>query len=292
MNWPLFFAFLSPALFGFMNVFDTFIVKRRVKHVLGFAVVSGVTNILLGILLALFLDWSTYSFSDFGFSILAGLVIGIQLCFYYIMLSKHDVSHAIGLVYVYPILVALLSFIFLNEKLSLIGYLGAIITLTGVLLMNLRISKLKISLAFWSLGAVAVGSALNEFFIKIASFQIGAWHGTAINSIIMGLVVIPLLLKKNIKIGFRKEFKNIKWTFISETLTIGAIVALYFAMTGLPATIVSVISVTQPLFVLGFEWLAFITGIRIVKDMVWRHKLLSILLIVIGIAILYLTEIV
>ena len=292
MNLPLFFAFLSPAIFGFMNVFDTYIVKRKVKNVLGFAIVSGVTNILFGIILALFLDWSAYSFSDFRFSILAGASLGVQLCFYYFTLSKHDVSHAVGLTYVYPIIVAILSFLFLNEKLSFIGYLGMILTLAGVLLMNMQIKKLKIKIAIWSILILIITAALNELFVKIATSQINGWNGTAISSIVMGLFVMPLLLKKNVRKGFRSEFKRIKLTFISEALTIAAIGTLYLAMAGLPATIVSVISVTQPLFVLLFEWTAFSIGIKIVKDINWKNKLFAILLIVLGIIVLYISEIV
>ena len=213
------------------------------------------------------------------------------MCFYYIVLSKHDVSHVIGLVYIYPIIIAILSFLFLNEKLSLVGYIGMIITLAGVLLMSVQIKNLKISIALWSLAIVAVTSALNEFLIKIATNQIYWLHGAAINSIVMGLLVMPLLFNKKIRNGFGKEFKNIRITFISEALTILAIATIYLAMAGLPATVVAVISVTQPLFVLGFEFLAFIFGIKIVKDEGWGNKLLGILLIVLGIAILYASEI-
>jgi|SRR3989344_234331 len=292
MNWSLFFAVASPAIFAFMNVFDTFIIKKKVKHVLGFVVVSAVTNVLLGVVLALFLDWRQYAISDYLFPILAGAVIGIQLCFYYVILHKHDSSHAIGLIYCYPIIVALLSFLFIGEKLSLLGYIGMVITLIGVLLLSVRIKKLKITLAIWSLGIVIIATALNEFFIKIAISNINGWNGTAIGSIVMGLFVIPLLLKKDIRKGFYSEFKNVKLTFVSEMLTLAGILTLYLAVIDLPVTIVSVISSVQPLFVLFFEWMAFSFGIKIVKDVRWRHKLFAIVLIILGIMLLYFSDIV
>ncbi|MGV8142565.1 MAG: EamA family transporter [Candidatus Pacearchaeota archaeon] len=292
MNWAIFFAFLSPALFGLMNVFDTYVLKKRVKSVLGFAIVSGITNILLGIILASFLDWSSYSFSSFVFPIFAGVVIGTQLCFYYIALARHDVSHAIGLIYIYPLIVAFLSYFFLNEKLSSIGYLGTIMTLLGVLLMTIQIKKLKITLAFWSLGIITLSAALNDFFIKLATNSVGVWQGTAIGSIVMGSIVLPLLFKKTIRQGFFKEFKKIRFTFISESLTIAATVTLYLAMQDLGATVVSVISATQPLFVLFFEWIAFFIGIKIVEDIEWKNKLFAILLIIAGIIIIYSSELI
>ncbi len=288
MNWPLFFAFLSPIIFAFMNVIDTYIVKKRVKHVFGFAVVSGITNILFGIILALFLNWNSYSLLDFRFSILAGSMFGIQLYFYYFILAKHDVSHAVGLIYVYPIIVAFLSYLFLNEKLSILGYSGVFITLCGIILMSIRLKKLKMSIAFWSLGISILTIAFSEFFIKVATNQLPQWHGTAINSMVMGIFILPALLNKSIRKGFKKEFKNIRFTFISEALTLGAIVTLYLAMSGLSATIVSVISATQPLFVLIFESAAFYAGIKISRDLQWKNKAIAIILVVIGIVILYL----
>lgn len=292
MNWPLFFAFLSGAILGLMNVFDTYIVKLKIKNLMGFAIVSALTNILFGVILALFLNWTVYSFSDYTFSILAGLVMGIQLFFYYFVLSKHDSSHAIGLIYSYPIIVAILSFFFLNEQLSLLGYVGMAITLLGVLLLSVRVKKLRVSIAIWSLVIVTLGTGLHEFFAKIAVNQISPWHGTAINSIAMGWFALVLLLKKKYRIGFISEFRNVKLTFVSELLTLAGILAIYLAMNGLPATIVSVISVVQPLFVLFFEWVAFSLGIKIVKDINWKNKLFAILLIIIGLILLYVNDIV
>ncbi len=292
MNWPLFFAFLSPMIWALMNFIDAWIVKKKVKNALSFAVVSGITNIFLGIMLALFLDWSNYSLFDFRFSIIVGAMLGLQLYFYYTILSRHDVSHVVGLIYAYPLVVAFLSFLFLNEKLSLIAYLGAFITIFGVFQLTLRMRKLNFALISWSIIALILTSALAEFFIKIATTQIPVWHNTAITSIVLGFSILPALLKKSVRKDFKGEFKRIHFTFISELLTIAAVTSVYLAMAGLPATIVSVISTLQPLFVLIFEWVAFFFGIKMVKDIDWKQKIFAISLVVIGIIILYGSEIV
>lgn len=292
MNWALFFAILSPAILGLMNVFDTYIIKIRVKKVIGFSMVSAFTNILFGVILSLFLSWEAYAFSDYFFPILAGFVMGIQLYFYYFILSKHDASHAVGLVYIYPIFVAMLSFFFLNERLSLLGYAGMAIAISGVLLLSIRVRKLKIDVALWSISFVTIGAALHEFFAKIATSQINAWNATAINSIVMGWFALFLLFKKKYRAEFKYEFKNVKLTFISEVLTLVGVLTIYLAMSGLPATIVSVVSVLQPLFVLLFEWIAFSFGFKIVKDESWRHKIFAIIMIVMGLVLLYFKDIV
>jgi bacterial/archaeal transporter family protein len=286
MNWPIFFAILSPALFGLMNVLDAWIVKRKVRYILGFSAVSGLVNLLLGVTLALLLSWEGYSFIDLRFSILAGAMLGIQVYVYYKIMARHDASHFVGLIYIYPVMVAILSYLFLGEHLSAVEYFGVLVTLCGVLTLSLRMKKLKFTIAFWSIGIAAITSALNEFFIKISVVQIPEWHGAAINSIIMGLFIMAAILNTSIRKGFYKELKNIPFVVVSESLVILAIVTLYLAMSGLSATIVSAISATQPLFVLVFEMLAGLLGIQIVQDIEWRGKIFSISLIVLGIVIM------
>src|SRR3989344_5630799 len=138
-NVGLIFAILVPISFALMNVFDSFVIKKKIKHILGFSAVSGLTNIILGIILASFLSWENINFFDLKFSIL--------------------------------------SFIFIGEKLSLIGYVGAVITLIGVLSINLRLNRLKISIGIWTVAVVILTSALNEFFIKLSTTNISNWHG-------------------------------------------------------------------------------------------------------------------
>jgi len=282
-NVGLFFAILVPISFALMNVFDSFVIKKKIKHILGFSAVSGLTNIILGIILASFLSWENINFFDLKFPILAGAVYGVQLYVYYGLMLKHDASNAVGLTYLYPILVSILSFIFIGEKLSLIGYVGAVITLIGVLSINLRLNRLKISIGIWTVAVVILTSALNEFFIKLSTTNISNWHGTAVVSITMGITILFSITKKNIRKGFLSELKNFKFTLISESLTMIALVTLFVAMSYLPATVVSTIGVTQPLFVLIFESIAVSLGIKISDDKNWKSKSFSIILIVIGV---------
>ena len=282
-NVGLIFAILVPISFALMNVFDSFVIKKKIKHILGFSAVSGLTNIILGIILASFLSWENINFFDLKFPILAGAVYGVQLYVYYGLMLKHDASNAVGLTYLYPILVSILSFIFIGEKLSLIGYVGAVITLIGVLSINLRLNRLKISIGIWTVAVVILTSALNEFFIKLSTTNISNWHGTAVVSITMGITILFSITKKNIRKGFLSELKNFKFTLISESLTMIALVTLFVAMSYLPATVVSTIGVTQPLFVLIFESIAVSLGIKISDDKNWKSKSFSIILIVIGV---------
>src|SRR5262249_52990992 len=124
MTFALLFAFLAPIFWALMNVLDKFVLSEKVKNPLSFAAVAGIVNILYGFILALTLNWSNIGLQDVFSSIATGALLGLQFYVYFTILKHEDVSHFIGLTFVYPAIVAVLSFLFLHEKISATGYMG------------------------------------------------------------------------------------------------------------------------------------------------------------------------
>lgn len=131
--------------------------------------------------------------------------------------------------------------------------------------------------------------ALSEFFIKIAS-AVTLWHGVAVTSIVFGLTILPLLLRKQVRAAFLSELHTIRYTCISELLTLGAFASIFLAMNGLPATVVSTFSALQPLFVLSIEFLLFRHVPGLTRDERFSRKLFALLLVVLGTVLLYVGE--
>lgn len=288
MNYPLFFAILSPVIWGTMNILDKYVIANKVKRALGYAVVAGIVNLFLGIVLALFIDWSGMTAKDLLFPAIAGILLGLQLCFYFLILQKEDVSNLVGLIYTYPILIALLSYLFLNELLSLTAYIGIAITLAGTVILSVRIRKVGLLVGSW-IAIMVLLVAFYEFFIKIATINIPEMNGIAVNIIFTGLTVMPLLLDRKTRNGFLSELKNIKWALLNESLTFSAVFVTYFAMAGLSATIVATIGTLQPIIVVFLERIVnFFTG-NMTKEKL-LPKLLPISMIVIGVILLYVSE--
>jgi transporter family protein len=285
------FAITSPLLYGLMNILDKYVVAHKVKKPLSFAVLAGILYIPTGLILAAFLNWTGYTFIDYLFPILSGLIIGVNTFVYYAILKKEDASSTIGLMYVYPLLVAFLSFLFLNEKLPLIGYLGVGLILFGAIMLSVRIRKIRLQTSIWLLASLIICVALDEFFIKIATNHLPEWNGLAVNIIALGLVTCFGLFNKNIRIGFIKEFWTIKWAFLTETFGFLGGACLFFAMGGLPATVVSSIAAIQPLAVLVYERILHAWVGKMSRDVELLPKLIPICLIVIGILLLYSSEI-
>jgi drug/metabolite transporter (DMT)-like permease len=287
----LIFALISPFIWGLMNLIDKFSVAHKVKHPLGFTFVVAFAQILFGIILSLFLKWGGITFRMMVPSIIAGILLGVSMFFYYIFMKKEDASNLIGFIYLYPIVVIILSFLFLNEVISFIGYIGVFFILSGALILSLRMKKIGLKASLWLLFPIILFTGVNEFLIKVSTNQISGWNGTSIQLVAMGLTASSLLFNKNMRRQFKSEIKNYKWALLSETITLLAILTTYFAMMGLEATIVSSVAAIQPLSVLFYERLLHKRVGKITKDARLLPKLISILLIFLGVLLLYVPEV-
>lgn len=288
MDYGILFAILSPLFYALVNMFDKYTVSHRVSSPIGYTVVVGLVNFLLATIIALFLDWSSISLNSILFPALSGILIGIAAFFYILLLQKEDISHMAGLFYTYPILVAILSFAVLNEKLSVLSYAGVGLIIIGALLLSLRIKQVRLETSAWFILVVIITTALNEFFIKIATSSIGVWQGIIVNNAFCGLTLLCSVSKKSVRTKFLLELRNVPFEIISASLVFGGVSTLFFAMTQLPATIVSSIAAIQPLAVLVFERITEQFIGKITKDKRLLHKAGAIVLIVVGVMLLYL----
>jgi len=286
----LFFAFLSPLLWALMDLIDEYIIDNKSRYPLGFAFIAGTINALFGICLALFLSWDDFSWQNYLPAALSGIFLGMQFLLYFWMLKKDDVSNVIGFSYFYPIIVAVISFFFLQEVLTIPIYLGMGLIMLGISLLYLNALKTKMKIALWIIFSYALSIALYEFFIKVATNNVSEINGLAVSSIFLGAVVFPLAFFPQIRTGIKYEIKNIHWAVLSEIFTISAVFATYLAMKNLPATVVSSLQATQPLLVLAFEKIANKKGFMKSQDTNFFNKFLAIIFITIGVAIMYITE--
>lgn len=286
MNLAIFVAIISPILFAFMNVFDKYVVSHKVKDSIGYAAVAGIVNVVLGIIVALFLSWNNVTSFDILFPIVAGIFSGGCYYFYFFIMKDSDASYLIGFAYLFPIVVAILSFIFLNERLSILSYVAIAFILLGVILLSIRAKKIKVSMLIIPLLFYIILLGFYEFSVKVSTTHVSFMQGLAITTAASGVAILLGLFNKKVRKGFKSEFKNIKLAFFSETFTLIAVFTLYFAMSKIPATMVSSIASTQPLAVIVLERIAHSYFGKITKDVRLLPKLGAIGLIVIGVIIL------
>jgi drug/metabolite transporter (DMT)-like permease len=285
----LLFAFIAPFLWALMNILDKYVVSRKAKTALSYGVVAAFAQLVLAAIVALFLDWNGVESTGVLFSALAGVFLGSQFFSYFMLLRTEDSSDVIGLTYVYPILVAMLAFIFLGEHLPWLAYLAIFLTIVGAVLLSSEWPELRGKRLFLLIH-LTVSVALTEFMIKLASGRIGEWQGVVVSAIALAAtVMIPLLLTSSIRRRIRAEIRNIRFAIPIESLTLAAVLVTFLAMAGLPVTVVSAIGAAQPLFVLALEFIVNKEGGHITKHKL-RKKIVPIVLIVVGVALLYLMQ--
>lgn len=286
MNWGILVAILSPFLFGLMNTFDKYVVSHRIKDSIGYAAVAGLVNVILGLVLIFILDWSNVTAYSLLFPILAGIFSGACYYFYFYIMRSSDASYLIGFAYLFPIVVAVLSFLFLHERLPTVSYLAALVILTGVILLSVRAKKIKLTILIVPLVVYILLLGGYEFFVKVSTLDLSFMQGVALTTLSAGILILLGLFTKRVRVGFFKELKHIRLAFISEFFTLIAVLSLYFAMSILPATVVTSIAATQPLAVLIFERIAHRRFGRMTQDQALLPKLGAVLLIVIGVVVL------
>lgn len=290
MNWFVLFAFLSPLFYALMNVIDKYIVVHKVRNTLSYAPVVGLATIIYAGTLAFFLDWNQINFSGIMFPLITGALLTIQTYLYLFMLRKQDASSLIGFLYTYPIIVALLSFAFLHEQLSFVGYLGIVLVVLGAVLLSARVRKLKLKVVIWMMLSMIILTGFYEFLIKATTNNMPALNGLAINLMSFGMLCFAGLIFRPVRKGFKREMKNLKWAFLSEAATFAAVMFVFLSMAGLKATIVSTISAIQPLILLFMEQFAQRKFGKFTKDLMILPRLIAIAFIVIGVAVLCLVE--
>jgi drug/metabolite transporter (DMT)-like permease len=282
------FAFLGPLAWALMNTLDKYVLAKKVRQPLSFAIVVGISHVVYGLLIALFLDWSSVSMNDMLWPFLAGYFLGMQLYVYFFLLQKEDASYVIGFMYTYPILISLLSYIFLGEIVSVFGYIGMLLIIMGAIMLSVRLKKITFRFKWWAIALMVILVALYEFLIKVATTKIPVANGLAINGFAVGIAILPALISVEVRKSFFSELRNIGWAFLNEGLTFVAVICTYIAMKYMPATIVASIGAIQPLAVMMFEKIASFFGGDIERDKALAPKLFSIILIAIGVALIYL----
>jgi len=283
-------AILAPLIWASINILDKYVSSHKVKNPLSFTFLAGLVNLLAGILIALFINWN-YPFSSLLAPAITGILFGTQYYFWYFIYKHEDASHLIGLIYLYPLVVALLSFIFIKEILSISSYFGLGFILIGVLVLSLRLKQIKLKASLWMIIMAIFVTALYEFLAKIAVTNLPPSNAVAISLIFLGLTTSLVIFHKKSRIKLKKEIANYKWAILNEGLTIIATFALFLPLTRLPVTFVAAVASIQPLIVLYLEK-SFNKSLNIVRDKDYLRKLIALLLIVLGVILLYIPEII
>src|SRR3989338_2756839 len=307
-NWFLI-ALIAPILWSIVNYIDKYMLSKYSKDrgVGALLIFSALSSVIILPFIAFFYRSEILNISGIDFLILlfVGFLSAGAFYFYLKGMEMEETSIVVPLFQLVPVFGYFLAFLILGESLSVSQIFSSLLIMSGIIILAIEIDEENhLKLKTRVLVLIAVSSFLfalhDTLFKKVAiieSFWVSVfWQYLSLT--IFGLLIL-LFVKK-----FRKEFlemffhdmgkKVLFVNFSSEILYILGNLANSFATLLAPLAIVLVVSSYQPLFV-------FIGGILLTKFLPhistekisrkhFYHKLISILIIIIGSYFLYTTS--
>ena len=290
----IYFVILSEFMWSVTSLLDKALLsKNYIKSPFVFIIFNGLMNILLIFLLPFF-NFGKLGIVDISIALMSGIFLIIGLVFYYKAVQNEEISRVIMLWQFTPVFVLLISFLFLNEKLSS-NYLAGFVFLiaAGLVVGYKKINgKMILSKAFYYLVGASVFISIFYVFSNHIYQVTNFWSAfmwlrlSALSSIF--LLLIP---------SIRKEFfetwnamrKNSRLTISSKMIIdFSAFIILGLAMVSGPVALISALgSSLAPIIIFLLTTLTTLYLPNLIKEEINKKivliKLLAIALIIAGI---------
>lgn len=273
MEW-LYFALLSTILFGIVNIFDKFILSKinSLKLSPQYAVIIMFSHFFFASLMITFnpLEY-VFPHSILGISI--GFLWFASIVFYSLGLYKGDVSNVIPFLFLTPLFIVFLAFIFLGESLLTFQYIGVILMIIGAITVSYKKIPGRLPIApfvKYVLPSIIIGAILSvtDKFILTAINYWSLYFYASFGGLSTALITLTLFPK--FRNGFIQVLNILKSKFIviaiNQTIAFLAFITFFIAISIQFVSIVSAISALQPFFV--FVYIILLSNFfpRILKE--------------------------
>ena len=253
VSWVLI-AFLYPALFAASNVFDKFLIEKRISNCFSLALIIGWLELISALIVLFFVPFNGLTIKLTSLGVLSGIIYGAAYFLYYYSISLEEVSRVISVYYITPIIVMVLARVFLAESLPVWKYAGAIVAVIGAVLIGLRKIELKLNFrkAFWlSLLTCFVWATVNiiqKYLLEHLSF----WNVFTLQSFGLSAMLTTALFSSSVRSHLKHIVHNLHIIWIPEVLNVTAIVIYLSAVAKTEVSKISPMGSLQPLYLLIF----------------------------------------
>lgn len=290
----IFFAILSPAIFGVNNYIDKFLLEKNNISPIVITIYGGIFACIAGLVVLFATGFYPVDIKSLVIILSSGFLTTVYLLPYYKALTLDETSYVVPLFQFYPIFVLILSFILLKEGFSLSQYVGsALIVGAGFLLSVERIEGkiFRLRKSFFYMMASCILFALAQILYKFGVAEVPFWNTLPYEGFGIAIGALSIALYKNNFKQFKHETKRFKkrvfvFLTINELVYILARYTGYFAISLISVSLVSILAGLQPLFVLIFGIILSIWFPYILKEVVTKKtvglKFISIVIIILG----------
>ena len=254
LEW-FFFTIFSAVAYSMLDIIEKNLISSRIP-----------SAVMLAIFLAIFYPVNLALIPIFfhvdlsPVPALAGFGIGAGLALAYLLFMKsllvEEVSRVVTLNYTYPLFIALIAFVFLDESLTHFNYAGMVILVASTLLIsykrigrNILYSPALPLMTVLNI-VIAAENVLAKYLFTYTNFwSFLFWLTIGLVAVRLSLLLIP---------RFRSDFARIR--FDAKLVVAGIAVAMFFLVANLLyygavslqfVSLVGALSATQPMFILA-----------------------------------------
>ncbi len=251
MNIWLLFAVLAPFFYALVNIIDKFILEKRITNFYVYAVVTGFSYVIPISIIYYFVGLPSIDQKTAMIVLLVGTCYGIIHFLYYYVMTKYEVSRVVGLFYVYPVFVALLSFLFIGERLTPLHYIAILVAIGGTFFLGTEKQKNKwrLSHLFWLMLIGAILPAVIDVSDKYLLGKFSYWEVYLLVTIPAAVISILPIFSKNVRRDLSQVRGTVSLVLLMEALAFGGAFAFLRAAALAPISIVSAFGTLQPVFV-------------------------------------------
>lgn len=292
MAW-VYFTLLAVFFWSLSNIIDKHIVSRYIKNPTIFIIFLSVLSLIAAFIVSIFQDITIPSFDILFLSLISGIAYFIGVFLYVKSLRIEEISRVVPLFSITSIFVLILATIFLNEIFTLEKYLGIFLIIAGVILISLR-KKVKFSLSKALLLMIiaslfiAIHYTLQKFVLNNLTYW-NAFFWIRIGSFLAAPLLLYFYYKPLVKTIKKNPIGGV-YLSISEGLNIIGIYSIVIAFSIGYASLVSILSEIQPLFVLFIATILSAFNPKIIKEelkgSVILLKFIAIVMIIFGAALI------
>jgi len=291
MDWFIF-TLMASLLWAVGVVIDKYILTEHMQDPFSYQLLYAVTETPI-LLLPLFTSIS-FAFPWFVLGIIGGFGTYLGLTLYFKAMAIEEASRVISLLYISPVFVLPLAYIFLEEILTVPSYFGAAFLVFGAILISHRkvrgknvVLSLTLALILASDVVWAGYEVLTKYVleaIEYPSYLFWNFIGTAI--IAFSLFCLPKM-RGSFLADIQRVSKTVHfWRIINTSLNFFAVVFYYIAIAGGPVSLVSTALSLEPFFVFILTVPLSLYVPRILKEETEKKvvtiKAMAIILILIG----------
>ena len=276
MEWMVF-AAASAFTFALVSVLDKILISDHVGSGKIFVAGVGGAQVLLGIATLPLATFSGFDASVITVALLSGVFSGTYLIGMFIIMESQDVSRVVPVVSTYPIFVAFLAFLFLDEHVSIFAWACVIVTVVGAAMVSLAPKSINstdgvgiLAVLFLLLASMSFG--LSHFLSKTIAEEMTMWTQYSLRAFGGGITCGLLIFLPGVRQGLVTLFTNFKTMMV---FSITEIVLVFFAILFFFLSVYSgeiyltaTVMATRPLFVFGLTLLLSIPMIGLFKESV------------------------